>query len=311
MHPAHGSTHASDARRAPRCWTGGDGLRSARCRVCARATRPRSLRAPAHSGAAVSAFGCSSCPPASPRRSLRPRGSTRRQRVDLILYALPNGNSTAQTMGRAPAMALAGDYDIQHIGAQTRALRARGLPQAVVVYLEADSKSWPSWRASSDTNVPTRASSTIVDQLRAAIGNPRRSLAVTLTGHSGGGSFMFGFIEGQDALPDWLERIAFLDANYNFDPAHGDKLVASGCAAIRATRWSCLPTTTARSCSTARRWSPTPAAPGALRQRMIELPRAIVRVHRGHAGRRSCDITRRRSRSCCTRIPRTASCTPR
>jgi hypothetical protein len=37
---------------------------------------------------------------------------------------------------------------------------------------------------------------------------------------------MFGFIEGQAVLPDWLERIAFLDANYNFAPAHGDKLVA-------------------------------------------------------------------------------------
>ena len=52
-------------------------------------------------------------------------------------------------------------------------------------------------------------------------GNPRH-LVVTLTGHSGGGSFMFGFIEGQDSLPSWLERIAFLDANYNFDYEHGE-----------------------------------------------------------------------------------------
>ena len=37
---------------------------------------------------------------------------------------------------------------------------------------------------------------------------------------------MFGFIEGQDRLPDWLERIAFLDAVYNFEPKHGDKLAA-------------------------------------------------------------------------------------
>ena len=36
---------------------------------------------------------------------------------------------------------------------------------------------------------------------------------------------MFGFIEGQDSLPSWLERIAFLDANYNFDYRHGEKLV--------------------------------------------------------------------------------------
>jgi hypothetical protein len=36
---------------------------------------------------------------------------------------------------------------------------------------------------------------------------------------------MFGFIEGRPALPDWLERIAFLDANYNFAASHGETLV--------------------------------------------------------------------------------------
>ena len=51
-------------------------------------------------------------------------------------------------------------------------------------------------------------------------------MSVTLTGHSGGGSFFWGFIDGQDALPDWLERIAFLDANYSFEPRHGDKIAA-------------------------------------------------------------------------------------
>ncbi|MFA6167517.1 MAG: hypothetical protein WC700_12940 [Gemmatimonadaceae bacterium] len=145
--------------------------------------------------------------------------------VDLVLYALPNGNSTAETMGRRAGDGIGWRYDIQHIGAQTRALRERGLPQAVVVYLEADSKSWPSWRAKLGYERANARIVTIVEQLRAAVGHADQS-PVTLTGHSGGGSFMFGFIEGQAALPDWLERIAFLDANYNFAPAHGDKLVA-------------------------------------------------------------------------------------
>ncbi|MEO7457307.1 MAG: hypothetical protein ABIY52_13675, partial [Gemmatimonadaceae bacterium] len=35
---------------------------------------------------------------------------------------------------------------------------------------------------------------------------------------------MFGFIEGVAAIPDWIERIAFLDANYNFDARHVAKL---------------------------------------------------------------------------------------
>jgi hypothetical protein len=145
--------------------------------------------------------------------------------VDLILYALPNGNSTAETMGRSAGDGIGWRFDIQHIGAQTRALRERGLPQAVVVYLEADSKSWPSWRAKLGYERANARIVSIVEQLRAAVRNPDQA-TVTLTGHSGGGSFMFGFIEGQAALPDWLERISFLDANYNFAPAHGDRLVA-------------------------------------------------------------------------------------
>ena len=35
---------------------------------------------------------------------------------------------------------------------------------------------------------------------------------------------MFGFLEGQEEVPDWVERIAFLDANYNFEPSQGEKL---------------------------------------------------------------------------------------
>lgn len=80
-----------------------------------------------------------------------PRGFDPHKRVDLILYALPNGNSTAETIGRKTESRIGETtagwrYDIQHIGAQTRALRARGLNQAVVAYLEADTKSWPDWR---------------------------------------------------------------------------------------------------------------------------------------------------------------------
>jgi hypothetical protein len=147
------------------------------------------------------------------------------QRVDLVLYALPNGNSTAETMGQRAGDGVGWRFDIQHIAAQTRALRDRGLPQAVVVYLEADSRSWPSWRAKLGYERANARIVAIVEQLRALVGHPDQT-AVTLAGHSGGGSFMFGFIEGQDAIPDWLARIAFLDANYNFAPVHGDKLLA-------------------------------------------------------------------------------------
>jgi hypothetical protein len=146
-------------------------------------------------------------------------------RVELILYALPNGNSTAETMGRAPDDSAHWRFDIQHIAAQTRALRQRAMPNAIVVYLEADSKSWPEWRRRLGYDRANARIVGIVDQLRLAVGDPD-GLAVTLTGHSGGGSFMSGFIDGQPALPAWLERIAYLDANYSFEYRHGDKLVS-------------------------------------------------------------------------------------
>ncbi|MEO5904681.1 MAG: hypothetical protein ABIQ55_11750 [Gemmatimonadaceae bacterium] len=147
-----------------------------------------------------------------------------RKRVDLIIYALPNGNSTAQTIGRRMADGVDWHFDIQHIGAQTRALRERGLSQAVVAYIEADTRSWPEWRRVRGYDRANARIVEIVDQLRSEIGHPH-DMKVTLTGHSGGGSFLFGFIEGQDTLPRWLERIAFLDANYSFDYKHGEKIV--------------------------------------------------------------------------------------
>ena len=146
-----------------------------------------------------------------------------RDRVELILYALPNGNTTAQTIGRQMADGVDWHYDIQHIGAQTRALRELGLKQAVVAYLEADSRSWPAWRSALGYERANPRIVEIVDEVRRAIGNPGQ-LSVTLTGHSGGGSFAWGFIDGQQALPDWLDRIAFLDSNYSFEPRHGGKI---------------------------------------------------------------------------------------
>lgn len=146
-----------------------------------------------------------------------------RKRVELILYALPNGNTTAETIGRRLTDGAGWRYDIQHIGAQTRALRARGLEQAIVAYLEADTRSWPEWRRVHGYERANARIVQMVDQIHAQIGHPP-GLAVTLTGHSGGGSFTWGFIDGQNALPDWLERIAFLDSNYSFEPRHGARI---------------------------------------------------------------------------------------
>ncbi|HYV28955.1 MAG TPA: hypothetical protein VFA77_15575, partial [Candidatus Eisenbacteria bacterium] len=48
-----------------------------------------------------------------------------------------------------------------------------------------------------------------------------------LTGHSGGGSFTFGYLNTVETIPSEIVRIAFLDSNYAYDPAlgHKEKLV--------------------------------------------------------------------------------------
>ena len=61
--------------------------------------------------------------------------------VKLVLYALPNGNSTDWTIGKLPAQGDDWHYFIQHIGAQTRYLRqADTTCNWVTVYLEARQK---------------------------------------------------------------------------------------------------------------------------------------------------------------------------
>jgi hypothetical protein len=63
----------------------------------------------------------------------------------------------------------------------------------------------------------------LVEQWRQEFG--AEDTRVLLTGHSNGGSFMFGVIDGTDEIPAYIDRIAFLDANYNFIAAkHADKI---------------------------------------------------------------------------------------
>src|SRR5262249_37240330 len=51
---------------------------------------------------------------------------------------------------------------------------------------------------------------------------------IALLGHSGGGSFITGYINGGPEIPGNLETIAYLDANYSYsdEEHHGDKLLA-------------------------------------------------------------------------------------
>ncbi len=134
----------------------------------------------------------------------------------VIVFALPNGNTLEQTLGCKMVEGLDWHYDIQHIAAQVRLLRSITPDERIVlVCAEAKGLSWPSWRAShQDAN---KLIAGLVDDWRTRYGG--HDAKVTLTGHSGGGGFMFSVVEAGDKIPDYIDRIAYLDANYNFDAA--------------------------------------------------------------------------------------------
>ncbi|HEX2475788.1 MAG TPA: hypothetical protein VHK01_13640 [Lacipirellulaceae bacterium] len=140
----------------------------------------------------------------------------------IVVYALPNGNTIEQTLGCTLANGMDWHYDIQHIAAQVRLLRSL-LPEERIVLIcaEAGGLSWPKFRSSHPKANETIAE--MVDEWQRRFGSDRAK--ITLTGHSGGGSFMFGVIEAVDEIPAAIDRIAFLDANYAFEAArHTEKL---------------------------------------------------------------------------------------
>ena len=141
----------------------------------------------------------------------------------VMIFALPNGNTLEQTLGCEMAEGLDWHYGIQHVLAQTRLLRTLAPDEPLtLVCAEAGSLSWPAWRGSrADGNAKIGE---FVEAWRKRFGGA--DARVTLTGHSGGGSLIFGVIEAADDIPAEIDRIAILDANYAFDAAkHGDKLL--------------------------------------------------------------------------------------
>ena len=142
----------------------------------------------------------------------------------IIIYATPNGNTIEQTLGCATGDDIDWHFDIQHVAAQVRQLRSlKPNENIVLAMVEAEGLSWPAWKRK-QTDGPARIRS-IADEIRGWI--PGESKLV-LSGHSGGGSFLFGFLDSADAIPAFVERIVFLDANYSYADAdhHGDKLLA-------------------------------------------------------------------------------------
>ena len=88
-------------------------------------------------------------------------------------------------------------------------------------YLENELESWPAWRRKHGD----AAISAIVSAVRTRF--PADRTRVVLSAHSGGGSLIFGYLNTLATIPDEIERIAFLDANYAYETGrHRDKLTA-------------------------------------------------------------------------------------
>jgi hypothetical protein len=162
------------------------------------------------------------------------KGFGQNARVLLVFYALPNGNNIEQTFGKTLEVGDDWHYNIQHIGAQTRFLRELQKKQTIVtVYLEACQKSWPAWVAKTNDSVQTVKR--MVDNIKAIFApwHPQ----VVLNGHSGGGRFVFSYLDAVETIPSDVVRIAFLDSNYGYvDSLHGSKILTW----LKSGRHNCL-----------------------------------------------------------------------
>ncbi len=146
----------------------------------------------------------------------RPTSLLKHNKTIVTFFALPNGNTTAQTMGKKMMPGDDWHFDIQHIAAQTKFIRQRMDANFIVIYLENDYKSWPLWKQKH--NDFHKVIPILVDSLSNVYGGKKRE--VYINGHSGGGSFIFGYLKGVGQIPKQVKRISFLDSNYGYDSSY-------------------------------------------------------------------------------------------
>jgi hypothetical protein len=147
----------------------------------------------------------------------KPADLSMNKKTIITFFALPNGNSTEQTMGKKMQPGDDWHFDIQHIRAQTKFIRQQ-LPQKnfIVIYLENNYKSWPTWKQKHPDfkkEIPK-----LVDSLAGSI--KAKHKVIYLNGHSGGGSFIFGYLAGVSTIPSSVKRISFLDSDYGYDSSY-------------------------------------------------------------------------------------------
>ena len=154
----------------------------------------------------------------------KPENLSPKKRTLLIFFALPNGNSIEWTMGKKMEPGDDWHYDIQHIAAQTRFVREL-MPDhnVIVAYMANELKSWPAWKKQ-QLNGPLEIKR-IVDSVSGMFQSLNPD--IMLNSHSGGGSFLFGYLDAVDQIPERIKRIAFIDSDYGYeDSLHSAKLIS-------------------------------------------------------------------------------------
>ena len=140
----------------------------------------------------------------------------KQKRRCLVIFATPNGNTLEQTLGCKPSKTLDWHYDIQHVAAQMRWLRTQdAATDYVLAVVQPSQLSWPEFRrTTADAN---RWISGLVESMQSEVDADE----IVLACHSGGGSFLWGWMNAHDELPEHLHRLIFLDANYSFSTEDG------------------------------------------------------------------------------------------
>lgn len=149
-----------------------------------------------------------------------PKNFSSHRITQIIVFALPNGNTTALTMGKKIQPGDDWHYDIQHIAAQTKFVRQYAKENIVVVYFENQYKAWPLWKTKHADYL--QIVNALVDTIPKALHLSK--YYIHLNGHSGGGSFIFAYLKSVNKIPNRIKRITFLDSDYNYDSTYTAKL---------------------------------------------------------------------------------------
>ena len=150
----------------------------------------------------------------------KPDNFSKKKKTIITFFALPNGNTTDQTMGKKMKEGDDWHFDIQHIRAQTKFIRQQLTNRNfIVIYLENNYKSWPAWKQN-HPEFPQLIPHLVDSLYGSVIANGKE---IYLNGHSGGGSFIFGYLKGVERIPSYVKRISFLDSDYGYDSSYYPK----------------------------------------------------------------------------------------